>query len=145
MKKINLFLMCMFLGFMCLAQKSDDILGTWLNASGEGKIKIFKSGEYYYGNLIWLKNPLNDKGQPKVDDKNPDASKRSRKIQGLLILTGFTYDTKSKHWDNGQIYDPKSGKLYSCKMSISSEGKLNIRGFIGISLIGRTESWTRAE
>lgn len=138
-------MMCLFIGVACLAQNPDDVVGIWLNPIGEGKIKIFKSGEYYYGNLIWIKNPLNEQGQPKVDDKNPDASKRNRKIQGLLILTGFTFDANNKHWDKGQIYDPKSGKLYSCKMTIGSDGKLNIRGFIGISLIGRTESWTRVE
>ncbi len=144
MKKIQLLVLTLLMALVIHAQPGDEIIGTWINQTGEGKIKIFRSGEYFYGNLVWLKNPLNDKGQPKLDEKNPDASKRSRKVQGLLLLTGFSYDAPNKQWINGQIYDPKSGKLYSCKMYIEN-GKLNIRGYIGISLIGRTEAWTRTE
>jgi uncharacterized protein (DUF2147 family) len=127
------------------SQKIDDVVGVWINPAATGKIKIFRTGDYFYGNLVWIDKPLDDKGNPRLDDKNPDVSKRSRKLQGLLMLTGFTFDPNSKVWENGQIYDPKSGKTYSCKMTMNSNGELDIRGFIGLSVIGRSETWKRVE
>lgn len=144
MNKIFL-LLALLLTVSCFAQQPNDIVGTWMNPSGEGKIKIFKTGEFYYGKLIWIKNPLNAKGEPKIDDKNPDESKRSRKIQGLLILTHFAFNADERIWEIGEIYDPKNGKLYSCKMTMEGKDKLKIRGFIGIALLGRTEMWKRVE
>lgn len=145
MKKILLALICMLFGFMAQAQNPDDVVGVWINPKGTGKIKIFRTGEFYYGNLVWIDKPLDEKGNPKLDDKNPDPAKRNRKIQGLLMLTGFTFDASGKYWHNGQIYDPKSGTTYSCKMTMSDKNTLDIRGFVGISLIGRSETWKRVE
>lgn len=124
------------------AQRHDDILGRWVNPSGEGQIEIYKKADKYFGKLAWLKNPNDDSGKPKTDTKNPNASLRSRPLQGLEILTNFEFD--EDEWNNGKIYDPKTGKTYSCVMTIK-KGQLNIRGYIGISLIGRTETWKRVK
>ncbi len=145
MRYIKCILILFALSLSAYAQQADDIIGTWINPSAEGKIKIFKVGEIYFGNLVWLKNPLNNAGQPKLDEKNPDPTKRNRKVQGLLMLTNFKFDAVEKKWLNGQIYDAKNGKAYSCKMSMSGKDALDIRGFIGISLLGRTETWKRVE
>jgi uncharacterized protein (DUF2147 family) len=59
-----------------------------------------------------------------------------------LILRGFV-STENNLWENGKIYDPKNGKDYSCKITMIDNNKLDVRGFIGISLLGRTETWTR--
>lgn len=59
------------------AQYQDAIVGKWLSADGDGKVEIYKKGDKYYGKLVWLKEPNEDNGTPKVDDENPDASKRS--------------------------------------------------------------------
>lgn len=138
-------------GFLCLslfvsAQTSDDVVGVWINPKGTGKVKIFRTGEFFYGNLIWLDQPLDANGKPKLDKENPDAAKKNRKLQGLLLLTGFTFNVSNKIWEDGQIYDPKNGKTYSCKMTLSAnKNELDIRGFIGISVIGRSEVWKRVE
>ena len=64
--------------------KADDIIGIWLTAGKEpAKIQIYKSGEKFYGKIIWLKNPA-DNGKPKVDGNNPDKSKRSNPVMGLV-------------------------------------------------------------
>ena len=94
-----------------------------------------------FGNLIWLKNPNNESGKPKLDTKNPDASKTNRKLQGLLILKGFRWDQANKHWNDGEIYDPKSGKTYKCSLTLHNKDELHIRGYIGNSLLGRTDTW----
>jgi uncharacterized protein (DUF2147 family) len=125
---------------MVMAQNGDDILGKWLNPSGEGEVLIYKRANKYFGKLDWLKFPKDEKGLTKTDKKNPDAALRSRPELGLELLRDFTYDGSA--YEDGTIYDPKSGKTYSCKMTLTGN-KLKIRGYIGISLLGRTEVWTK--
>jgi len=141
----TIFILIATLGFTARVTKSDDIVGTWLTSSTNSKIIIFKTGNYFYGKISWLRNELNEQGKIKVDDKNPDTALRSRHILGLLLLKGFEYDEKNNEWVNGEIYDPKSGKTYSCKMKLTNNNTLEVHGFIGISLIGKTEIWTRSE
>jgi uncharacterized protein (DUF2147 family) len=143
MKILLIFMLAIF-SLPTFSQNNDIILGKWQNPSGEGRIEITKKGEKYYGKLYWLKEPNNEAGQPKKDVKNPDEIKRTRLVQGLQILEGFTSSGKGVY-ENGTIYDPKSGKTYSCKMTVKGNDKLDIRGFVGISLLGRTETWTRVK
>jgi uncharacterized protein (DUF2147 family) len=125
------------------AQNADAVLGKWLNPSGEGRVEIYKKGNKYYGRLFWLKFPNDVNGKPKLDKHNPDVNMRSRPELGIELLKNFVFDGE-KEYDNGTIYDPKNGKTYSCKMTL--EGNvLKIRGYIGISLLGRTESWNRVK
>lgn len=125
-----------------LAQSNtaDKILGTWLNEEKDGKIEIYKSGNKYFGKLVWGKNMYEPDGSSRTDIKNPDTKLRSRKLQDLVILTNFSYD--DEEWEGGKIYDPKSGKTYSCVMKFKG-ASLQIRGYIGISMLGRTTIWTR--
>lgn len=123
--------------------KADDIVGNWLTAGKEqAKIQIYKKGEKYYGKIIWLKNPV-ENGKQRVDANNPDKSKRNNLIIGLLILTDFEFDGDDE-WEDGDIYDPENGKTYSCYMYLKNRNTLKLRGYIGISLFGRTETWTRS-
>ena len=131
------------------ADNPDAIAGPWLTADGKAKIQIVKQGDVYDGTIVWLKEPLypaDDKqgmgGQPKVDRKNPDKALQTRPIIGLPLIQGFKYDSDNV-WTDGQIYDPESGKLYSCKLTLMMDGTLKVRGYVGISLFGRTEIWTR--
>jgi uncharacterized protein (DUF2147 family) len=79
---------------------------------------------------------------PHLDVHNPDVKLRGRALCGLRIGRDFT-QTDSQHADGGHLYDPKSGRTYSGSMT--AEGNtLNLRGYIGIRLLGRTETWTRA-
>jgi len=95
----------------------------------------------YFGKIIWLKEPLRD-GHVKVDIYNEDESLRHRPILGLKLLNDFIFDDGT--WEDGTIYDPEEGETYSC--TISKEGNvLNVRGYIGISLVGRTTEWTKAD
>jgi len=119
----------------------DDVLGTWLNATGKGHIQIFKQGNAYYGKLVWLKEPNDEVGKPKTDKNNPDASLKSKPILGLQILRGFQFD--KDEWNGGKIYDPQNGKEYKCYMKMKDANTLLVRGYIGIAMVGRTETWTR--
>ena len=131
--------------FMSPAAKAqnDKIEGLWYNAEKSGKIEITKdaSGKFN-GKVVWLKEPLKN-GKPKLDELNSDEKLRSRPRLGLPVLNGFVKDGEDKY-TGGTIYDPLNGKTYSCK--ITYKGKtLDIRGYIGISLFGRTTTWTRVE
>ena len=57
-------------------------------------------------------------------------------------MSGFTKKTDTR-WENGTIYDPKTGNTYSSNLELDGPEKIKVRGFIGISLIGRTDIWTR--
>jgi uncharacterized protein (DUF2147 family) len=125
------------------AQKADAILGSWANPSGEDHILIYKRGNKYYGKLDWIKFPNDETGKPKTDKNNPDEKLRSQPEWGLELLKDFVYD-EDNVYDDGTIYDPKNGKTYSCKMTLEGN-TLKIRGYIGISLFGRSEIWTRVK
>jgi uncharacterized protein (DUF2147 family) len=121
-------------------QSGDTILGKWLTENGKSLVDVYHCGDAYCGKIVWLKEPLRD-GKEKVDDKNPDESKRNVKIVGLEILKGLQSKGPEK-WGGGTIYDPEKGKTYKCKAWM--EGTvLKFRGYIGFSLLGRTTTWTR--
>ena len=124
-----------------IAQNADAVVGFWHTKEGKAKVEIYKQDNMYYGKIVWLKEP-NENGKPKVDKENSDKNLRSKPLIGLLILKNFVYD-EDNVWNDGEIYDPKNGKTYSCKMTLVSPNQLDIRGYIGISLFGRTETWTR--
>lgn len=142
-KKLTCLLIAISCCFTALAQKPDAVLGKWTSATGEAQIQIYKKGDKYFGKIDWLKYPNDDAGKPKTDKKNPDKSLRTRPELGLELLKDFAF-AGDNVYEDGTIYDPKSGKTYSCKMTVNGT-KLKIRGYVGISLLGRTEIWTRSK
>lgn len=126
-----------------LAQTAGDkVLGVWLNDEKTGKIEIYRTGDKYYGKLIWGKNLFEADGKTsKKDNKNPDIKLKNKALYNLVILTNFTYNNDGI-WENGNIYDPKSGKTYSCQMELIN-GRLKMTGYIGFTLLGRTVYWDK--
>lgn len=136
-----LFVSISFLGFSKNNDNPDAIVGVWLNSTGKGQIQIYKQGNKYYGKLIWLKEPNDEKGKPRLDANNPNDELKTKPLLGLIILRDFKHD--DDEWKGGRIYDPQNGKDYKCFMKLKDNKTLNVRGYIGISLLGRTEVWTR--
>ena len=131
------------------AANADDILGVWFNGEKDARIEIAKCAEKYCGKIVWLKEPNYPEGSkdgtpgtPKLDHNNPEATLKKSLIIGLLIVYDFTF-AGDDLWKEGRVYDPKNGKTYKGKMTLVSPTQLDLRGYIGISLIGRTTSWTR--
>ena len=138
MKQIVYFLM-MSMGFVMTTKaqnNADAITGVWLTAPKDGKIEIYKEADHYFGKIVWGKET------GRKDDKNPDASLRNRDLMGTVILKKFKFNGKDK-WESGSIYDPNNGKTYSCNIKLKDKNTLEVRGYIGFSLLGRTEVWTR--
>jgi uncharacterized protein (DUF2147 family) len=122
---------------------AEDVIGIWqTHGDKPAKVQIYKNEDRYDGKIVFLQFPL-DNGKPLLDKNNPDAGKQMRPVLGLLILTGFRFETDE--WTDGDIYDPDKGKTYSCTMTLKDKNTLKVRGYIGISWIGRTEDWTRVE
>jgi uncharacterized protein (DUF2147 family) len=126
------------------ASEGDKIIGLWLTGSGKAHIQVTRYGEKYGGKIVWIREPNDALGHPKRDSLNPDPAKRNNPRMGLNILLGFKY-AGDKKYEDGTIYDPENGKTYKCVMELADENALKVRGYIGISLIGRTDTWTRVK
>ena len=129
----------------------DMILGTWHTTDNKSVVEVFKEQERFCARIVSLKEPnwpANDEegmdGKPKNDRRNPDPKLRSRAIAGMQFMGGFVY-VGNDVWNNGTIYDPESGKTYKCKLSLISTNQLEVHGYVGIPLLGRTVVWTRGQ
>lgn len=127
---------------------SSDILGRWTTQGGDSLLELFACGSEVCGRVVWLKHPKyidsrdGPVGATKVDRQNPNPVLRGRPILGLQVMSGLAPQGDDR-WGGGTCYDPETGKSYRCKMHLASPGRLEVRGYIGISLIGRTFLLTR--
>lgn len=117
------------------------IVGTWLNQEKAAKIDIYQQGDKFFGKIVWLKEPY-ENGKPKTDHQNPDKARQNDPIIGLVMLKDMAFDGTST-WEGGTIYDARSGKIYSCYLSLQADKSLKVRGYVGISLFGQSTTWTR--
>ena len=138
------------LSAFAFAAGQNDILGLWNTEKKDAKIKVYKCGAKYCGKIDWLKEatyPAGSKegapGTPILDHNNPDPELRKKPLIGSPILINFIF-AGDNLWKNGKIYNSDNGKIYSGKLTLISHDQLNVRGFIGISLIGGSTTWTRA-
>jgi uncharacterized protein (DUF2147 family) len=116
-------------------ENADDIIGLYWSPKKDAKIAISKKDNRYYGRTVWV-------ASNRKDLKNPDEALKNREVLGIELLTGFVFNCDS--YTDGKIYDPESGKTYNCKMILT--GKiLKVRGYIGVSLFGRTEIFEKVK
>lgn len=117
------------------------IEGRWLSGDGDGWIEVTIEGDRLVGRIAGSPNDRPG-GAPRYDELNPDPALRGRPLKGLTIMSGFRYD-KDGRWVDGRIYDPNSGNTYKGTIRQVDANTLKLRGYVGISLFGRTETWTR--
>jgi uncharacterized protein (DUF2147 family) len=135
---------------LSLALEGDDILGEWVTAGGGSRVEIFKKDQRYFGKIVALKEPnylpgeaKGMDGKPRLDLHNPKESLHSRPLLGLELMKNFRF--KDGKWSDGKIYDPENGRTYKCKISLAKDGTLHVRGYVGVSLLGRTTVWESAK
>ncbi|PIE48398.1 MAG: hypothetical protein CSA40_00670 [Flavobacteriales bacterium] len=138
MKKIIL-VIALILPIMLNAQ---DVLGTWKTVddeTGEAKsyVEIYKNNGKVYGKIIKLLQEK-DQSKPCTACKGKDKDKP---IVGLVILKNLSKD--GAEFGGGTIMDPNNGKVYKCYITLEEDNKLKVRGYIGFSLMGRTQYWYR--
>lgn len=119
----------------------DQIIGKWIvNKERNLIVRVFRSGETFKAAIVWF-DDSDDKTQPmtiRCDTKNPDKNLRARKVIGLEVLNGLTYNEEKKEWQNGHIYDPSTGKTYNAKACLTNDGCLEVRGFWHFEFLGQT-------
>lgn len=125
-------------------------LGLWKtidDQSGKPKalIRISEAGGEYSGKIEKLFRGPDEEQNPKCD-KCQDA-RRDQPLIGMTILNGMKQDPQdAAEFSGGLILDPENGKVYKSKMALADDGrKLNVRGYIGMPLLGRTQTWLRAD
>ena len=124
---------------------SDAIIGQWMTTDNKIEVEIYKRGDEYKGRIIWL-DDSNDKSRPmntRTDKNNPNPALRTRKLIGLVVMTGLTYNVEQNDWHGGQIYDPESGKQFSAKAYLTGNDYLKIRGFVGLEFLGKDLSFKK--
>lgn len=119
-------------GEPCVAGEREAVLGYW--ASKGSVFSITESGGVLHGRIIALR-------KPRPDRKNPDPMLRERPLIGLQVLSDYVF--RRGRW-RGRVYDPGSGSVYRSHMRVDDDGNLRLRGYVGISLLGRTEVFVPA-
>jgi uncharacterized protein (DUF2147 family) len=140
MKIISAFLFNILLVFNLYSQipsKPDDCIGKFWSPKKDAHIEVFKSGIYYFGKITWATNP-------RKDTENPDPAMRSKDIVGSVFMFSFKFNGKDT-WEGGTIYDATDGKTYKCKLWVDKDKNLKVRGYVGVSLLGRTETFWRRD
>ncbi|WP_242124177.1 DUF2147 domain-containing protein [Sphingobium sp. Sx8-8] len=133
----------LFVSPTAMAQQApaDAVVGPWAADDGSVKLDLFRSGAEYQGRLLYGNKLVEADGVTfKKDVKNPDPALRSRSMKNAVILTGLRYS--KGEWTGGSLYDGSSGSTYSCKLWIK-DGKMYLRGYLGVSLLGQTRSFHR--
>ncbi len=128
------------------AQNADRLLGVYkaVEEGKESKVEFTRLEDgTYRGQIVWLKQPDNPDGTPKLDVKNPDPAKRSVRADRVVVVDGVKYDVKKDVWNGGRVYDPTKGKSYKVEVSFRDERTLRVKG----SLLGFSRSvyWTKIE
>jgi|SRR5579862_3245593 len=113
------------------------VLGTWLTQDHDGIIEISLARDgTYQGRIVGGNDP------DRLDTNNPDPALRAEHLQGHVIMQGMHYLGEG-HWSTGTIRDPNNGHVYKCRLQLLSPERLQVRGFLGISVLGRSQIWTR--
>ena len=125
-----------------LFTQTPSIEGTWITQDDEtGKKKsevlIYKENGKLYGKITKLLLE-EDQGKKCVKCK---GTNKVQPIEVLVIIKALEFDDES--WDDGTILDPKSGKVYDCSIGFENDNTLKVRGYLGFSLLGRTQIWLR--
>ena len=126
------------------AAQAQSAEGTWLVQAKNGHVRIAPcpgAAGTLCGNLVWLKEPNDASGKPKVDANNANAALRGRPVLNLPMITGMKPNGAGK-WSGGKIYNPEDGKTYNSKMELQANGNLKVSGCV--SVICKAQTWTKA-
>jgi len=136
-------MVCCFTILMQAQNKT--ILGVWWNQEKTSRIEVFEDSGKIFGKIVWLADNKNKDGStPRTDYNNPKPELQKNKLIGTCILKNLTWNADDAEWNKGEIYDPKTGKTYSCYAVLQKDGKLYIKGFVlGMTFIGKSTLWTR--
>lgn len=147
MKKMIFATLMLLISITAFAQQpADKIIGKWESIHGEVKLRfdIFKQDGKYFGKLLWASNMFEADGQtPKKDNNNPDKSLKTRSRQGIVNITNLKFE--KGEYSGGKLYNPSDGDTYSLNARLKNANELHFRGYLGISLLGKTMKFKRIQ
>ncbi|SDM18570.1 Uncharacterized conserved protein, DUF2147 family [Methylobacterium phyllostachyos] len=120
-----------------------DPSGTYLTEDGRARVRLEKcgtAGDRLCGYVVWLKVPLNDKGEPRIDFKNPDPKKQARPSLGHQLIMGLKPNADA-HYE-GKIYNSEDGKSYDVTIWTDAPGELTVRGCL-IAFLCKSQTWNK--
>jgi uncharacterized protein (DUF2147 family) len=120
------------------AGPGDSLLGRWCTEECEAVFDFYAVGGEYRGRLYPKKYP------GLIDSLNPVDSLRNRKLAGQTTIYALVYNAARQRWENGRVYNPENGKIYRCTCKLRG-ADLVFRGFLGVSLLGQSQVWTRVD
>ena len=118
-------------------------LGRWYAEGGAAQVEIIPCERDLCGRVVWLRSPFDDDGCELHDRNNPDPTLRGRSVLGLELLRAAATAVADDAVGTCSIYDPTSGRTYSCRLWFDGDDRLNLRGYFGVPLLGRTTTWLR--
>ncbi len=122
------------------ASADSRVIGTWLTEPGDGLVRIEATDTSIRGIIAGA--PPGTRSDPDAKDvNNPDPALRDQPLIGLTILGDYT--AQKKRWVDGWIYDPDNGKRYKSRLRLKDANTLEVRGYIGTPMLGRSQIWTR--
>jgi len=123
---------------------TEQVVGLWWADSGSAQVEIRARGEELVGTIVWLRAPFGEDGRALRDINHPDPERHKRTVVGIEMLSGFREEEDNPGtWNGGRVYDPGNGRTYQGTIRLDGNDRLLLRGFIGISLLGRTTTWVR--
>lgn len=137
-------LTCFFVFVLVYFAQAQSVMDKWKtidDQTGKEKsiVEIYEKNGLLYGKLVEL-----------LEEKNKNAvcsacsgKNKNKPYLGLVIITDLKKD--GNQWDGGKILDPKTGKEYKCHIELEDANKLKVRGYVGVSLLGRTQYWQRVK
>jgi len=135
------------ISFFCLTVlNAQTIVGKWKTIDDETNkaksvVEIYQGGDdKYYGKIIKLYRDASEDQNPLCTKCDEDGGKYNKPIIGMIIIAKM--EKKGNSWEKGTILDPNNGNVYDCEMEIKN-GKLEVRGYLGFSFIGRTQTWEK--
>ena len=118
--------------------------GLWLTENTRAIVEIAPCDDRTCGKIVWMANPLDDTGEPKRDVNNKDAFLRGRTLCGLTLIGDLVPEPGDEAYF-GFVYNPRNGQKYTARVTSLSKDKLEMRGFVGFSLLGKSQIWTRVQ
>ncbi|ASU32845.1 DUF2147 domain-containing protein [Mucilaginibacter xinganensis] len=140
--------MLFFYCAVALAQNSegDKITGRWISEKKNLVVEVYKYGREYKGRIVWFSD-LDRPNYPEkmfTDYKNPDTTLRKRKLIGMDVLRDLVYNKNTGCWEDGLVYDCRSGKEWNSCLRLSKDGILYLTGYWHLKFIGKTATFQRA-